>query len=58
MGQQHQSQESDSKKLNRLIKKAADSVLGTALEPLKLVVERGMLPKKVRYFFIMTTENK
>ena len=35
---------SDTKKLNKLIKKAG-SVLGTALEPLELVVERRMLHK-------------
>ena len=35
---------SDSKKLNKLIKKAG-SVLGTALGPLELVVESRMLHK-------------
>ena len=35
---------SDSKRLNRLIRKAG-SVLGTTLEPLELVVERRMLNK-------------
>ena len=36
--------EPETKKLNKMIKKAG-SVLGTALEPLELVVERRMLCK-------------